>query len=276
MAGARPRLPARIARMALKSVIALLLVVFTLIVALLVLVNVPPSERFILDKVNDALASSFKGRVQIERIGTLDLFGMTHAHARVYAPNGRQVLDLRDVNVRLNLPRLAWGAVFGKGPLVLDFERLSLGHADVLLEQDASGALTLQTAFEPKQPAPTEAPPGRPVEVQLADIQIDHAWLHGGVPALPTIDAELHGLRGFLSLDEAGTQLGVERVSLLGRALPNGANPAGILTAELQIPSDSARGMNVNALFSGRVRQIETRARVALHNQFLTAQASLP
>lgn len=271
-----PALPLRIARVAAKGVVGLLLLVVTLLVAVLVAVNVPPTERFIIGKVNGVLASSFKGRVQLEHIGTLDLFGVRHAHARVFGPGGEQVLDLRDVNVALNLPRLAWGAVFGKGPLVLDFEKLELGHADVLLREDPSGALTIQTAFEPQKPEPPGAPPGRPVEVHLRDVRIGHAWVHGGVAALPVIDGELRGLLGSMTLDSTGTHLDVAHVGVDTRAMPSGANPHGVLRAELHVPSAPERGLGAAATFAGRVARLETRARVALHNDFLTAHVLVP
>ena len=71
-----------------KGFVGLLLFVFTIFVLVLVLVNVPPSERFIIAKVNGALSGSFKGRIHIESIGTLNLFGISGANAQVYGPDG--------------------------------------------------------------------------------------------------------------------------------------------------------------------------------------------
>jgi translocation and assembly module TamB len=185
------------------------------------------------------------------------------------------VLDLRGVSVHVNLPKLGWTAVFGRGPLRLDLRKIELFYADVLLEEDSNRQLTLISAFEPRQVKPPSAPEST-MALTIGEIAIRHAWLHGGLQALSPIDAELGAARARLAFDERGTELMIERARIVGRALPRQANPNGALQAKLWIPGAAAGSLSARAAFDGRIGQVPVRAQGSLDQQFVSGELVIP
>src|SRR4029079_12448033 len=130
---------------------------------------------------------------------------------------------------------------------------LTVGWADVVIEDNAPGDLSLARAFESREPDTGE--PSRGTKVSIDDIHLGHVWVHGHTAAVPLIDADVDDLDGALSSTKKALDIDVKRVNLRGRGLA-GKDPEGILTGSASLPSDSQDGRRVSARYEGRVGAI--------------------
>jgi hypothetical protein len=212
-----------------------LLGLLALLVVLLACVNLPFARAFVATRANAALSESFRGRVVIERIGAIRLDGVAGVDARLFDAAGKQVLDARGLSVALPWPRLLWQLVVEKPEsATIVIQRVSLAHADVALRDDGSGAPTLSTVFEPREPSPPS--PGPPALVVVEAIELQHAWLHGTLGGAPAIDAELRTVAGRLRLGGPNAERDAA-LSLRGRVMGS------TLSADAAIARDRVRAL---------------------------------
>lgn len=248
----------------------LLLLVAVLLLAAAVYLNSGPGQRLVMKRVNALLAETFAGRVELVDIGHIDLDGVAGVDAKIFDPFGKQIADVRDLDVRLNVLALVRGLLGDdEEPLVIRLERIELEHTELELRDDGTGSPTLARTFEPKRPAaPTTEPraPGRPTIVSLEQIAVEHAWVHGGFGGSPRLDVDLRRVQGSVRNDETGTQVYVKNAELAARALPRALNPRGTVKGRLLVPRTSARSpaLSTHVAFDGRLAEIPVRAELEL------------
>lgn len=203
----------------------------------LVAINLPPVSSFVASKVNAALEPTFKGKLALERLGTIDLGGVSGAELVVHDPAGQKVLHARDVDVRLGVASLAWNAVVKRpDPLVIPITEIDVEDLDVQLIDDGQGSPTLAQAFEPKEPPKVEEPSGS-TAIVIDALRVQKIQVRGALASPGPIDADLTDLQASLRNDPKGTHIVVERLDVNARQLPTIGELAGRLHADVRLPA---------------------------------------
>src|SRR5262245_5720709 len=83
------------------AVLGLLLLVFLVAAGALVYLQTPAGRAWVRARMNDALASSFRGQMVIEDIREVGLSGVGGARVSMRDPEGEQVLFADGVRIRL-------------------------------------------------------------------------------------------------------------------------------------------------------------------------------
>jgi translocation and assembly module TamB len=240
MSPAKP--PRRILRLLGRGAAFLLLGIIVLVGIALLSVNVGPVSRFIAQKVNGTLESSFKGRVILHRLGHIDFTGIAGAEVEVQDPAGHSVLYARDVDLRLFWPGVVWDALVARAePLPIPIDRVAAQSLDVNVIDDGSGTPTLAQAFEPKEP-PTEEKSGG-TSLVIADVAVKGIRVRGALEGVGPIDADLAALAAHLSNDPSGTHLVLENLELTARQLPQIDTLVGRLTADVTLPAEPSHSV---------------------------------
>jgi translocation and assembly module TamB len=243
------------------SIVGVTLTFVVAIVSAVVLhLDRPLVRRWVAIRANAILRDTFMGEVRVEHIGALGLGGISGVRASVRDPEGVPVLFVDGVRVCVRPVAIARSALFGRGPIAIDVPCASVGHVDVNLDADAAGDLRIANVWTSKAP-PTpkkNEPPGRGVLVDVPVVRLAHAWAHGTPAGAPLVDAELYDLAGHVRVDPALVRAELERVSLLSRALPQGADPRGSLTGSFAMPAANGQGMEITATFGGTAFGVPT------------------
>lgn len=215
----------------------LVLGLVALFALLLVAINLPPVSGFVASKVNAALEPTFKGKLVLERLGTIDLGGVSGAEVVVHDPAGQKVLHARDIDVRLGLASLAWNALVTRpDPLVIPLSGITVADLDVRLIDDGEGSPTLAQAFEPREPpAPDEE--GGNTAIVIDALRVAKIQVRGALQSPGPIDADLSQLEASLRNDPAGTHIVLDRLDLVARQLPTIGELAGRLHADVRLPA---------------------------------------
>jgi autotransporter translocation and assembly factor TamB len=275
MAGTRtpPHVRTR-ARRALATVAraAALGAVFTLAAAgaLVSQLNQPPLRRFAMARVNRSLASSFKGTVVIERIGSLHLTTIGGVDAEVRDPEGQPVLHVRGARLRLGTYALVRSLLRG-GPLDVRVPEVVLDDAEVVVEEDAAGAIGLARALAPRQ---VSTQPPADVRVTVPAIHLRHAWVHGHLAAVPIVDADLVDLDAAFASTRESTDVEVKRLLVRSRGLP-GLSPEGEVRARATLPADAAAERRLRFHYEGRVGDLPVRAEGSLDGEDVVARVDV-
>ncbi|MBN9160928.1 MAG: hypothetical protein BGO98_02095 [Myxococcales bacterium 68-20] len=243
--------------------------------AAVVHLDLPAARRLVATQVNGILETNLAGTVQIDHIAALGLGGACGVRARVYDPEGVQVIHVDGVCVRIRALEAARSALFGKGPIAIDVPSASVGNVDVNLDADRTGNLRIANAFAAKKPPtpkkPNE-PPGRGVRVEAPVVRLDHAWVHGTPPGAPLVDADLSGLEARAYVDPSVTRAELDRVHLVTRSLPRGADPRGTIGGKLAIPAPNGQGMDVQAVFEGRIAGVRATLEARMNDRRIDAR----
>ena len=149
-------------------------------------------------RIAEELAGSFKGRVELDRVGWIGLSSIGGVDARVFDPEGHRVLDLRGARVRVS-PWATVRSLVGKGGLVVRLPEIDVDGAEAVVEQDAAGQIGLLRAFEPRTAPVTEQP--STTTIDIGHIHLGHAWVHGHLSAVPVLDADLDDFSGKPSMN---------------------------------------------------------------------------
>lgn len=229
--------------------LSLTLVPLLFVAAVLASANLPPVRAWVAERATGALAETFRGRLSIQRVGHLGLFGVGGVDAELLDPEGRSVLQVRGLDVRLSLPRLAWEFLGpGKDPAEIRLHRIQVTDARLTLIDDGQGTPTVVSAFAPKKRAARESGPAPSV---FADaISIRHAWIAGRLPNTPPIDVDLAPLEGRLALEQGSFRADLRRLGIEARGLPRDLNPRGELTGNVFTRS-APRVLEIATTFGG-------------------------
>ncbi len=256
-----PRRRARVARWLLRAFLGLFALLLGLIALAIACINLPPARAFVAEKVTAALSGTFKGKLVIERVGSIGWSGVDRVDARVLDPDGKRVLAVQGLSAHLPWPRLVWNLVVAKpDPNTIELYDVSFDHAEVVLRDDGSGKPTLANTFAPPKPSPG---PGKQTNVVIQRISFRHAWVHGRLGSAPALDADLADLAGDLRIDTEATSASVERLQLAARGLPSALDPKGELHARVRLTKQAAE-RDLFAHFRGEVARVPLTAQARL------------
>jgi translocation and assembly module TamB len=255
------------------AVIAIGLVV---LVGAISCLDLPSVRRLATKELNALLASSFVGTVTVEQIAGLGIFGARGVTVQVHGRGGKRLLYVRGVRVSLSPFRIVRSLVFGKGEMRIDVNVGSIDDLDANLDADGKGDLELSHAFDSKTPSRGATASGRGLRLSFPRVSIGHAWLHGTLAGAPPVDADVDGLQGSLLVAPDVTEVDIDRLTLVTRALPMDANAYGKLEAHVVLPFQADKDSVVSASFLGAVGGIPTTAHVSLVGKKLDAVVDAP
>jgi translocation and assembly module TamB len=219
------------------GLVYLALAVVLLLTLALVAINLPPVSAFVASKVNAALEPTFKGKLTLERLGRLDLGGVSGADLVVHDPKGHEVLRARDIRVRLGVPSLIWSLVAKRSDVLeLPLDRIAVDDVSVQLIDDGSGSPTLAQAFEPREPSPPDEGGGE-TAIVIDELRVRQIQVRGALASPGPIDADLTNLEASLRNDPAGTHVVLDRLDVAARQLPTIGELAGRLHADVSLPA---------------------------------------
>ncbi len=274
-----PRSPASRWVRALRSVAFAFGGFFALIVVLvalaLVLVDLPFARRLAVRELNAVLASDFKGKLTIENVASIHVWGVGGVDVRITAPDGTCVIAARGVRARIAPIALLASFLRRREPFRVDVFDVDARSIDVDVDSDASGDLKLEAAFEPLHPAQTTSS-GRPTRLQFPHLSVEHTHVHGQMKGSPPIDADLDGFIGSALIAPDATAIDVSEVRLTARGMPRGSNPHGTAAAHLSIPSKAGANLGFAASFGGDVGGIPVTAKASMDGDQLDAVMDVP
>jgi translocation and assembly module TamB len=236
-----------------------IVVVFLLSAVLGVLLHLgtPPARRVAMAEVNAILAPSFQGQIRIERLGGLGLFGVSGTNVTIADPDGRPVLAVSGVRVRLATLGAIRSALFQKrGPLTIELSNVTIDALDARLDTDAAGTLDLINAFAPSKPSPPPDPNARGMRLDVSHIALRHTWAHGQMAGAPPLDVELNGLRGSFTYAPDFLEGAISEATIAAHRIANGADVAGSLVARVKKPSDASVDPDGDLTWQGTVGSI--------------------
>ncbi|RYZ08356.1 MAG: hypothetical protein EOO73_07855 [Myxococcales bacterium] len=206
-------------------------------------------------QVNGILAELFQGKLVIDRIGRVGLWGASGIDVRVFDPKGAQVIRAQGISAELSVPRTVWQFVTNADRPELYVARVHVDHADVALREDEELGVTLAGTFLPRDTSEPEkpTPPGDGPRVHLPRVTFGSVWAHGRASGSPDLDAELHDLRASLEQSPVdGVTLDLAEVQLVSRGLPTGADPSGRVTGLIQAPAEETAPLRLEVTLDGR------------------------
>jgi translocation and assembly module TamB len=275
----RPSLPVRILRFLVFGLCALVGLVILTVGGVLLYVDSPSGRRLAVTKLNEALAASFQGRIQVQGAQDLGIFGVSGVNATVFDPSGRPALIVRGVHVRIAPWAVARSALFGKAaPITIGLFDVSIDDIDVRLDTDASGQLDLVSAFAPKTPQPN-APsnqPGRGVRLDLPRIVLKHVWAHGTIGGVAPIDADVDSFDGSFSYAPDMLQGAITKATIKARRIANGADVVGLLTAHVEDPTGPLSGLKGSVSWRGLAGTLAHSLEASLERNRVTAVVEAP
>ncbi|MGK4004064.1 translocation/assembly module TamB domain-containing protein [Sorangium sp. So ce1036] len=233
------------------------------------------ARRVARDATNRLLGSLFHGKIVADEIEALGLDGVRIRAAVAVDPWGGQVIRASGIEARADvLPMLA-GALFGAGALRVEIPYIRVEQAEVLVQSNGAGGVTLGDTFTPRSPSrPPEASPGassREVVVALPRIEIGRGWVHGQLAPPRALDADVSRLVGAVHVGPEGVAVDVEQTGLVDRAfLP--ATTAGTANYHLR----AGETVRMWSSFAGQVARVGITARAVLDEGHLEAHASIP
>ncbi|MGK3992616.1 translocation/assembly module TamB domain-containing protein [Sorangium sp. So ce1024] len=233
--------------------------------------NTPSTRNLTRQLVNDILRSSLEGQIEIARIDRLGLFTADVSAVTVRHPGGTELLRVSGVHADFDALAIVKELLLGDGDLAITIPLVRVSDADVLLEQDAQGALTLSQAFTPK---PSEEPPaeeGRPLRLELSRVVLDRAAVHGTVAPETPIDATIENFAGAIVVADR-SQYALERVRIVERRLLPVPIEATSVAGSVSVPAEAP--MELTARLEGSVGAIPITAEGTLKDERLSARVS--
>ncbi|HZO14136.1 MAG TPA: translocation/assembly module TamB domain-containing protein [Polyangiaceae bacterium] len=244
------------------AVLGLVLLVFLLAAGALVYLQTPAGRAWVRARLNDALASSFRGRMVIEEIREVGLSGVVGARVTMKDPDGEQVLFADGVRIRLPVLKTAYRALSDSKNIDISVDEVDIDYADVSLEQTATGELRLANAFEPPPRAGSEESGGE-FRIAVNRVRLTHAWAHGRLNE-QWIDADVDNAEANLSYVAETFALTVDRADLATRAAPRGADVSARVRGTLRIAKGT---LAADVDLVGSVRSIPVSAAARLEDE---------
>ena len=230
----------------------------SLVLAVLVHLNTPVLRRVAVSRVNAILAPSFRGRIRIERVASLNVFGLSGADATLDDPDGRPVLVVHGLRARFETWAALRSVIAGKSdPWDIEVSELSIDEVDARLDTDAEGRLVLVDALSPRAPAPpSTGGSARGLRLVFQQIAVAHARAHGRMAGLPPLDVEVDGLSGAFRDTPEGLEGDVSHVTVDARGIANGADVQGQLVAHVKKDSAENAPVEGHATWSGAAGRV--------------------
>jgi translocation and assembly module TamB len=250
--------------------------VFSLVGGVLLELDLPSAHSFAIREVNTLLAPQFKGQIHIDRLRRLSIFGVNGLDATVTAIDGTRVLVAKGVAVKIAPFAVVRSVLFGKGDMQIGAESIVIDGVEANLDSEPDGSLKLVAAFDPRTPSPPPKPGARGSAIDLRDVLMRHAWVHGIIAGVPPIDADVDALHGALLLTPKVTHLDLPHLIVAARALPRGVMPRGVVAAHLAMPSATGTSMGVQGSFDGGIGEVPLTATLAMDGDALDAVLDVP
>ncbi|MET0592658.1 MAG: translocation/assembly module TamB domain-containing protein [Polyangiaceae bacterium] len=233
-----------------------ILVPVCLIVLALLSLQLAPVRNLVRGKVEGILQSTFAGKIAIERLDRLSLFGLGGARVRIEDPSGTQVLLVDDASVRIDTFAIARSFLKKSGDLVIDITGVDLTYVDANLDTDAEGTFKLLRAFEPKEVETKGPSSSRATVTHLRKIKLRHGWVHGQPKGAPHVDADLDRLDLSLIVGGAKTAADLATLEVTARSLPEGLDLRTHIEAHYNEPAPSGTERAARANLKGDVRGV--------------------
>lgn len=246
---ARPRRGGRVGRW----LVVLLGGLALLLLGLVLFLQTGWARELLRQRVNVALAPLFQGRIEIEHIGRLGLWGVADVNARVFDGQARQVIAARGLTARAALPQLLWQVAFADAGPRIDIDLVRVDHVDVTLREHAELGVTLADTFLPReQDTPDDPQAGPGPELRLPRIELGRVWAHGRAGGSPPLDVDLVDLHAGLSQGATGFELELERATVTARALPGDISASGTLWGSIDVPDAPSLPLRLEGYLDGR------------------------
>ncbi len=275
-----------------KSIAWTVLFVLAVVAGVLLHLRTGLGLRVAKNETNAALSSLFRGTIQVQRIGGVGLTGASGIDARVVDEDGVEVIAVRGAQASVDVLALAYGAITGRGPLVVRIEDVGVESARLSLDRNAKGDLRIAGTFLPRTPTPPSTEPSRPVSVRLPSIRLDRAKVVGEPVANLPVDADLRDLRARVDVEDPGVVVSLDdgRIDVTSPDFfppqPPGAkagaprapvHPAHIsVRGALAVPSAGFGPLAARLDVAGEVLGVALTARTALRGDELDAAVQIP
>ncbi|MFO0614097.1 MAG: translocation/assembly module TamB domain-containing protein [Polyangiaceae bacterium] len=169
--------------------------------------------------VNDLLADSFRGRLELGEITDVSLGGIALARAQVFDVDGRVVVDAEGLTARFSTVHLLRSLLLENGPndpiwIAAPYIRIERGLVRLL--PDASGSPSISAAFSPRT-VQAPKPDARPVVVALPRIELGEVAVEGDVGR--PIHGRVTGLVGSVGVSSTEVIVDVDEARLEDDAL---------------------------------------------------------
>lgn len=246
--------------------------------AALLHLDLAPTRRVAQAIVNAALATPFRGRIEIGEIQHLEATGARVADARLVDADGRVVIEAWGIEGRFATWGLLRSLADGQVPLAILVPEADVERAHVRLIDDGENIPTIAWAFDERVPTPPD-PTSRDVDVRLPDVRVARVDVDGdlGVP----IDASLGALQGRVRVTDSMVVVDVEDTPVELRSLvPGGV--AGAASYHLRAwiddgpPPEGRPTIGMWADFSGEASGLGAIARWQMADDRVRMQIDLP
>ena len=200
--------------------------------------GLPPARRLSAEAVNRMLASAFQGQLVIEQVGRFRLGGVDGVHGSMIDTEGRTVLVVDGLSARIRLRALV-SSLLSRGDVKVLLSRVTVDHVEGILVPEEDGVPSVARAFVPRateSPSPQEPRVGRGVDVELGDVRLRHAWIHGRTGNL-IVDAEIGDLWGSARIAPSGIHASLGHAALTARA-PVPRESRADVWGRLSLPND--------------------------------------
>lgn len=205
-------------------------------------------------RLNDVLATTFKGKIILHRVGELRLDGVSDVDAELLDPEGNRALFVRGADARLRTLGLIRSLFTDQ--LEIGLTDVRVASAEVVLVERAAGELGLARAFELAQPSTDSSSTGT-TRVEVDEIALGHVWVHGAVGGVESIDADVDDVAGSLTVTpETDVLIRVSRAHIEARSV-HGVPLSGDLVGSL--------GLLHDGLFDATARLDGTAGAAVLH-----------
>jgi translocation and assembly module TamB len=242
------------------------------VLGLVLHLNLPTARRIAVRQFNALVAERFQGKLTLERLDRLSLFGIGGARAQLVDPEGRRVLLADSVAAKVAPFAIARSALFGKGDLTIAVREVTIEFAEASVDADEAGTLQIERALAAKHPTPSK-PAARGTTIAIENAIIRRAWIHGRPKGAPMLDVELGVLHVSVSVGKA-TTVDLARVALHARGMPNALDLEGDVEAHLAIPQNG--DLSLAASFLGAIGGIPTSAHGSMDGPRIVASVDVP
>jgi translocation and assembly module TamB len=181
--------------------------------------GLPSLRRFAARETTQALAGVFEGTIEITRIDRLGIGGASGVRAVVRDPEGRVVLVAYDVSARLDSSALVRSLFSTRRDVEVLFTAIRVDDLEVIAIREADGSPSIAGAFATREREEPERRrrAKRGVEVEVRDVVLRHAWVHGelGRP----IDLDVDDLHAGLRVAPKQTRASLSHAEVTARGI---------------------------------------------------------
>ena len=268
----------RVLRIAATVVGVVLLLVVSAVAAVLLHLGAGGTRALAVREVNGILEPMFKGRIVIERVGGLGLFGISGTDVTIRDPTGAPVIVAHGVRASVATLVAARSALFGHTtPLLIHLGAVEVDQLEVVLDEGPQGQLRLVDAFASNGPPSPPDPHARGVRVEFPSIVLHHGRAHRTGDDGTPIDVALDDLAGGLVVSPEALEGDVRHLTVVARRIANGADVSGSLEGQVRSPSDPNAKLEGHVAWKGLVGgAIDHTLTAQMHDERIDAVLDAP